>query len=123
MSLHDNECEDSTEDCCCMYRKEIAALTKERDDAIGVKKVAFHHYQETKNQLAASQAREAKLHEILDCGRTNGFLNYQVIDDLNDIPADDTALQQRLADERERCAVVCDKYMHNACADEIRSMK
>lgn len=46
-------------------RKQVAALTKERDDAIGVKKVAFHHYQETKNQLVTSQAREEILREVL----------------------------------------------------------
>ena len=32
MSFHDNDCEGSTEPCCCTYRKEIEALRRERDE-------------------------------------------------------------------------------------------
>ena len=118
-------------------RKQVAALTKERDDAIGVKKVAFHHYQETKNQLVASQAREKKLREALELAMqvcdavpnrlqnhedahvaaigqlvNNGnmpdgsscFDYYRHISNALALPTDDTALKQRLAEEREKCA-------------------
>lgn len=44
------------------------------------------------------------------------------------IPVDDTALQERLAQERERCAGICDRFHDRMmvpaeCAAAIRSIK
>ena len=118
MSFHDNDCEGSTEPCCCTYRNEIevlrrklaaakevpmkykrmefnaqlqnelAAMTNDRD---GWK--ALHHtmyYQ----PLAASQAREQKLREALQFYTPHNPSLGNTATEALALPQDDTALRQ-----------------------------
>lgn len=156
-----------------VWRDQVAALTKENHDLANKLTIAWN---KPNDQLAASQAREAKLREALENVNAaydkvsdglqddleNGvkWLNEQAAQKFNKeypgvvkaldalleasisadealaLPADDSALQARLKEERERCIAVCEetadiyRQMHNpeaenvadACADAIRSM-
>lgn len=85
-------------------------------------------------QLAASQAREQKLRGLLGeyleqaseyDGRTSQALEDEISEALA-LPTDDTALQARLKEERERCAVECEQHgptIGRIFASKIRSMK
>ena len=87
-----------------------------------------------REQLIAAQAREAKLRKQLqrvigfhnppnDCYSTGPLTGNAFVDlvscpsceaeDLLALPADDSALMERLNDERERCAKVCDNDKFN----------
>lgn len=155
MSMHDSECEGSTEDCCCAYRKEIAALTHDvltateerdqkdkeinalvnrildlslekdammqgRDEAYAQQSKMCHLTADQTRQLAASQAREAKIREIVakmraDLKSVGGFENLfsgqpavnirEYILDLEDalaLPAKDSTLHEQLAASQAR---------------------
>lgn len=87
-------------------------------------------------QLAASQAREKKLREAfrtiaedaVECDHNGwprqsprAYARAQLA-----LPTDDTALQARLKEERERCAVECEQHgptIGRIFASKIRSMK
>lgn len=71
-------------------------------------------------ELAASQAREEKLRSALEDydkqvseydGRTSKELGDR-IKSLLALPTDDTALQARLKEERERCKKECEGFTH-----------
>ena len=117
------------------FEAQIAALTKERDDW----KIGAQHrdrcFHSAMDDLAASQAREAKLREAVDWMCANGC-NCRIGQDALALPQDDTALRERLAEERERCAqVLADHPGHvpsnkwnaasalGSCEQSIRSMK
>jgi len=123
-------------------RAQVAALTQERDEwkdaAVNGGNAGY-----LRERLAASQAREAKLRlaaEAFSRARKHaqdyGHLAeaYYHADNMNDealaIPTDTTALDERLAQERERCAESIEFFgaaMNNnygrECADAIRSLK
>lgn len=110
-----------------------------------------------REQLIATQAREAKLRKQLqrvigchnppnDCYSTGPLTGNEFVDlvscpsceaeALLALPSDDSALQERLKQERERCAKVCDQVRRDdgdgqhghwygaidLCTDAIRSM-
>ena len=62
-----------------------------------------------KAELAASQAREAKLREaLLECNHYDvGSYGADLSREALAIPHDDSALKERLMKERERCADLC----------------
>lgn len=79
--------------------------------------------------LAASQLREKELRRLLAEISTLGAATYYDAKDIADealaFPTDDTALQARLKDEREKCAVKCEQHgqtLGSILAAEIRSM-
>ncbi len=81
------------------------------------------------DQLAASQAREQRLRDamVIALGhysmRTNAA---SVLENALALLQDDTALQVRLKEERERCAVECEQHgptIGRIFASKIRSMK
>ena len=90
---------------------------------------------ELHEQLAASHAREEKLREALEdikfCTApepddgSHHENAYWIATETLALPTDDTALQARLAEERERCALCVEAYSMDwvACARAIRSMK
>ena len=124
----------------CAYAREVTAQNNEA--AIRLLMETYQlggctDHERLARNLLASQAREAKLREALEdikfctapepddgSHHENAYL---IATETVALPTDNTALQQRLAEERERCAKVCeDKYggieaCH--CADAIRSMK
>ena len=128
------------------FEAQIAALTKERDDLLKLTNVQEQlpvprlreqlkdeHIQHKRWQMAcaASQAREAKLREALEHYRNMASPRSWDGSPANAalaLPTDDTALQQRLAEEREKCAQQCDdeasiEGIAQRCATKIRSMK
>lgn len=104
--------------------RQVAALTKERDEAYAQQSKMCHLTADQTRQLAASQAREQQLIELfVKHGHRVG--NLKVIRDAVAAPRDDTALQARLKEEREKCAKVCDNVGRDItswCAQAIRSM-
>ena len=101
-----------------LYREEaakVADLTKERsalqDKLNAVVTVGIRE----REQLVAAQAREAKLREALihirDTSglRTGTNVFHLEIQKVLALPTDDSALMERLKEERERCAKVCDE--------------
>jgi len=108
-----------------------AALTKERDCAYQGSEA------QTQEQLAAAQATIAKLRGVFTDLQEYfelGTVGSEIVTNALAIPSDTTALQERLAAERERCAKVCDDYGADVsrhpmitngaweCAKAIRSM-
>lgn len=106
----------------------IEALTKERDDLeieCAVHAACTKHRYE---ELVASQAREAKLQSALmeisygkfpkDAGEYADDAMCRFAREALALPTDDTALQQRLAQERIRCMQAC----CDTCSDAIRSL-
>ncbi len=100
--------------------EQLAAMTKERDQALYL--AAFNKKEAEKQHdlLLASQAREAKLREhmtraraILTKDNPTPECNWGMLD-VSSEPFNDTALQERLKQERvamqERCAQVCDEF-------------
>lgn len=87
------------------------------------------------HELAAAQAQIVQLREALkvvedgidDCWAVNCPAEMNVFRAAIAIPTDDTALRERLAQERERCAKeleeIADLYSPEDCAAAIRSMK
>lgn len=86
--------------------------------------------------LAASQAREQQLREALERNEREiyhlradrGWTNQSEFrpSEILALPTDDTALQARLKEERERCAVECEQHgptIGRIFASKIRSMK
>ena len=131
MSFHDNDCEGSTEPCCCTYRKELEALRRERD-------TFYMDYRmkcdaETKalyGQLAASQAREQQLRELLYeviHAHSNHFdeVRYKIAGYLA-LPQDTTALKQygaKLLRDAAGAACGIDAAMLSRMADELEGKK
>ncbi len=126
--------------------QQLAAMTKERDEHIKLTNMALDErdeylkqldamtqernlwqdeYGDSKVELAAAQAREAKLREAL--WKAHGLLaelNIPMISDALDMIQDTTALDELLKAERERCAKVCCIQMDGEeCAQSIRSLK
>lgn len=83
-------------------------------------------------ELTASHAREAKLRKLLHRYRTEtppGHQPYMIaheVDETLAIPLDDTALQEWLKQERERCATIAEETAAGrdaeAIADTIRAL-
>lgn len=93
------------------------------------------HWQDALGKLSASQAREANLREALDRLKSAcqgaSYLDCDVIENVIngalDTPHDDSALKERLRQEREACAKVCDDDEHKyetgrSCAVAIRNL-
>jgi len=81
-----------------------------------------HSYvKELQQQVAAAQAREAKLREAIEYYAAGGF-NGTKLQAIRTLPADDTALKERLAQEREKCAMLAQVAGAIHVADTIRSM-
>ena len=77
-----------------------------------------------REQLIATQAREAKLREALGKyrGQVDRFGEHTSVEALA-IPTDDSALMERLREERERVIKVCEQWdVNQHCIDEIRSL-
>ncbi len=83
-------------------REQVAALTKERDELINESGAAKEKaYNKLMDSLAASQAREAKLREAIGTVCEGWTLPEGVRKTLEKalaLPADDTALKERLKD-------------------------
>lgn len=105
-------------------------LANERDNAFKWQKAAMG----CADKLAAAQAREAKLREVLrriaDCPGDNRLATaMRWAAEAITLPTDDTALRERLAAERERCAKVRDNNAWDytragaeVSAEEIRAL-
>ena len=94
---------------------QVAALTKERDNYKDIIKDQW-----AQPELAAAQARVKSLHEAL--WKAHGLLakmNIPMISDALDTVDDTAALDARLAQERERCAVECEKYASNTSHQDV----
>jgi uncharacterized protein YPO0396 len=105
-------------------KDQLAALTKERDELLGPNPVE----QMIRDQLAAAQAREAKLRDaakaVLEVGMGSDF---EALNAALALPTDDSALIERLKKEREKVITWIDNnYQDLANLDElfeaIRSM-
>ena len=121
-------------------RADLAAMTKERDEAITAaqslsegqpfdKVLAASIVKRSMDQLAAVQAREANLRKALDNIHLNAINSkhskaYSALaQQALALPADDSALREALAQERERiCELPQIKY-NLIAVDAIRSMK
>ena len=109
---------------CSMYKQQVLMLTKERDELEISNAFAHGEWRAVKDQLAAmtkekndwyryhghvtdelviSQAQEAKLREAL-AGLREHSLCPDTMVRLLDTPTDDSALMERLKEERENCA-------------------
>lgn len=80
--------------------QQVAALTKENErlKTVPMKYRRMEFNAQLQNQLSASQAREARLRDAMDtCDR-------DCIRAALALPTDDSALQARLKEEREKCA-------------------
>ena len=88
-----------------VWMDQVAVLTKELD---GAKTLAIYYCE----QLAAAQAREAKLLEALAMIHLMGMHQNDrtTAQEALALHADDSALQARLKEERERCAEFCEAY-------------
>ena len=75
------------------------------------------HIKDLNEQLAASQAREQQLRAAVDWMCANGC-NCRIGQDARALPTDTSALDTRLAEEREKCRKVTQKF-NCALADEI----
>ena len=99
-------------------QESCAAMTKERDFLLG--KILL-----CDNAPAAKDAVIAKLREAL--WKVHEFTTNDIIDATIQqalaILNDDTALKERLAQERERIAAAIDGLYDNCCAAKIREMK
>jgi len=109
-------------------RAQVLSLTKERDEwkdaAVNGGNAGY-----LRERLAASQAREAKLRAALECYRGNRKPTYHNTDEPTfpadealAIPTDTTALDERLAQEREKLAQAV-QGISGAAANYIRSLK
>jgi hypothetical protein len=92
-------------------REQLAAMTKERDEALSY----INEIPARQSDLIKSKAREAKLREALAAIRECADASFA-------LPIDSTALDERLKQERERCAKVCVKQNLEGCAEAIRSL-
>jgi len=110
-------------------RKQLAAMKQERDAKEARLQDDDKLFRAMSDQLAASQAREQQLREALETIRSdwniNAFPLKEDIDAALSTQTDHAALDARLKEERERCAKVCDGWLHadgDCCAAEIRSL-
>lgn len=100
-----------------VWRDRVAELTKERDGAIDWMQARMNE------QLAASQAREAKLRWAL--ADDSFAITFQSMGQYRSallklaLPTDDSALQERLKEERERCAKLIENY--DTCGDNTQA--
>ena len=102
--------------------RQVAALTKEKNDW-------YRLHDHVTDELVSSQAREAKLRDaakaVLEVGMGSDF---EALNAAFAIPADDSALQERLEQERENCAdAMWQAYLdgeesYSKLHDVIRSM-
>ena len=97
--------------------QQVAALKVERDKQLAARLALC-------TQLAAAQAREAKLRDaakaVLEVGMGSDF---EALNAAFAIPTDDSALMERLKEERERVALRLIKCGHpKPVIDAIRSM-
>lgn len=105
-------------------------LTKERN--MLKNKIKESGRYKLREQLAASQAREAKLREALKCTNVNLYkgmsrsiqaLQARTNAEALALPSDTTALDERLAQERERICELPQIKGNMFAVDAIRSMK
>ena len=105
-------------------RAQVAALTMDLDhwryqaDEAGVTRVLLG------GKIAAAQAHIAQLREALEAmvlAAREHRMGLRIADEALAISTDTTALDARLAQERERCAVVAEKS--EWIAAQIRSLK
>ena len=100
-----------------------------RSELARVQKISDNYYALT----VEANAREAKLREALRCidGVHVGVHWRRMIDAALALPADDTALRERLRQERAHCAHECEarhangNYKHDTrheCADVLRAL-
>ena len=120
--------------------QQVAALTKENESHVKTIRGQGVLLDASREQLAASQAREQKFRGQLqrvvgshnppnDCYATGPLTGNEVedlvscpsceADALLALPADDTALQARLKEEREKCIAVVRKYLCGPFGQEI----
>ena len=108
----------------CALEEQLAAMTKERDAleyTIGIQAPYAH-------QLAAKDAVIERLRNALeDCQKylASDWTHVTAATEALAIPNDDSALQERLKEERERCAKVCAEVgqtLGSILAESIRSM-
>ena len=110
--------------------QQVAALTNERNDLLILLDNWKTSQGVTEDQLAAAQAREAKLRgHMLNiasaCRIWGGEAERarKMFEECLAIPADDSALMERLKEEREKCAMLAQVAGARNVADVIRSMK
>ncbi len=100
-------------------RQELAAIAKENERLQGV----CHDYRTTQEtmvgKLVASQAREAKLREALEHIHPDNIHDMERRRKALAISADDSALQERLKQERERCATIAEETAAGRDAEAI----
>lgn len=107
--------------------RQVAALTKERDEAIELWKIRGFTIEVATKNIAAEQAYSERLREALESVKNSvvgGGYEYSVMSEALALPSDTTALQARLAEEREKVIAL---YSPDDTAqdwiDKIRSMK
>lgn len=127
-------------------KDQLAALTKEREQYLADKLVE----EPLRRLLAAAQAREAKLRSVLQWvlrasdlslkeigaymvengiasmpaseGTAESFSALQAVREAIALPTDDSALMERLEEEREKCALEAMHWGNEHMAAKIRSM-
>lgn len=103
-------------------QEQITALTKERDEIERLMNMAAVNADKYYEQLTAAQAVNEKLRE--EFSLIFKFANSKPVRDAAAealaLPSDDSALQARLKEEREKC---CQAVHHDECVEAIRGMK
>ena len=131
-------------------KDQLAAMTTERNEAIYQTKVATQEHFDMEQELAAALAREAKLRSVLQWvlrasdlslkeigaymvengiasmpaseGTAESFSALQAVREAIALPTDDSALMERLEEEREKCALEAMHWGNEHMAAKIRSM-
>lgn len=107
-----------------VWRDQVAVLTKERDeDALLQPRITMSNL-EMASALAAAQAREAKLREALAMIHLMGMHQNDrtTAQEALALHADDSALQARLKEERERICNMASLNLSERQRDAIRGL-
>jgi len=109
-------------------REQAAALTQKLENMTGANMLNANALRLNKEKLAAAQATNEQLREALENIRSASEPG-DWPDEFNTlaIPDNTAALDARLAQEREKCAGICDRFHERMmvpaeCAAAIRSM-
>ena len=109
---------------------QVAALTQERDALSSVVRDDYVELKGLQVEAAAKDAVIERLKDVLDTYGVHDSEEECAVCTAVGTPNDDSALQERLVQERERCAKVCEEVEPTIsssatleCASAIRSMK